>query len=44
MTPLLKHHDPDERPSLAEIVGAIALALALVFTWWLCSILAQPIH
>lgn len=35
MTPLFgKDHEPDERPSTGEIVGAVVLAIAVAALYW----------
>ena len=43
MTPLFgKSNDPDERPSVAEMLGAAILAIVCLFAWWIVSILTSP--
>lgn len=44
MTPIWgKSHEPDERPSTGEVVGAILLAIVVAFLYWIATILFSPI-
>ena len=42
MTPFIREPQPDERPSTAEIVGAIVLAIVGIIGLWIVGVLTTP--